>query len=73
MRDLWLFQMSNEQHRVALLQGQPRRAGPFFRLTVLSVARIERLHNVPSALSNEQMAPGSHGLHSVNRPWGNSE
>ena len=65
---VWLLQMSNEQRRVALFQGQPEGPGLFFRLTALAVAYIESLYRAPAALLAEKMDTGSNNLISVNRP-----
>ncbi|MEW8093002.1 MAG: hypothetical protein AB2753_01165, partial [Candidatus Thiodiazotropha endolucinida] len=65
-REVWLFQMSDEQHRAALFQGspkgtsfgaQPEGLGLFFRPAALAFTHVEQLHIVHAALPDEKIVP----------------
>ena len=61
MSVVWLFQMNEEQRRVALFQAQPEGLGRIFRPTALPFAYVEQLHRAHGALLDEKCGSSSGG------------
>jgi hypothetical protein len=57
MSAVWLFQISDEQQRVAFFQAQPEGLGLFFRPAALSFAHIVQLYIAHSALLDKKIGP----------------
>ncbi len=58
-REVWLFQMNDEQRSMAFFQGQPEGPGLFFHPAALLFAHVNQLHSAHSALLGKKTVSGS--------------
>ena len=58
-REVWLFQMNDEQRSMALFQVQPEGPDLFSRPAALSFAYVDQLHGTHSALLTKKIGSGS--------------